>query len=471
MTLSLKIVLCFALVLSPLIAQNPDTTFTDISFSQPYSADELAEYALSLDSSNPDQMRAFTHAARVYRDGDEFSEAAAIMIHAAESVTNTPFSISALAKAAADYDTLGEYETAAKLYHSIFEKYPTAEQAPTALYNAGLLYEKAELFESAIEVYRHLNDQYPESRYSFEGCYSVGFCYQKMGREEEMANAFVDFAESYTADRFKQTHALLIAAKAYENLGDREKANRYFLLGTKIFERYGERDSIPQKVVAEHYYRLAELKRQEHDSIEIIGSDSVMVQSQEDKKVEALKTVFELYKQSIGTAAQEWIYRSLYGCALTYVNYIESLRNKTLFGSPEDKIVSKIELLVGLEEHYDITQEMLALIIQRSIEENYVDEVIHHSKALYCEMGFRRGMNVEEIGVFFRDTPIPNTLPSDEKRKYEEAFEDKYSSLLDTALIKYETILQSVADLSIEENQWCDSVRTRIEYIENYRMN
>ncbi len=428
-------------------------------------ANTFAELPIKFQNSEL-ELTAFGRAGEDYVKGNDYIKAAEVMHLASTTVSDTAFAIGSLAKSAEYYEEAGNLEKAGDMYYNAYKMFRTAENTPVALYNAGRKYEEAKLFEQAIEVYKILGAEYPEHNLSSQGIYSVGFCYEEMGESQKMADAFVHYADAFPTNRPNQIEALLRATEAYQELGMLQKAETYVSLAIDVFDRYHERDAISTSKGAKAYYIYGNLNQKKMEAIALDGNSPARVQAQLDTKVESLGPVLESYASAIQLGVEEWTFKSTYAIGMAYVNFAENLRNQRLFGSAEEQIAAKIGLVGGLEQYYVKAQDRLAWNIQKAQQDGISNESVRLSEITFMEMGYRKGRLLEEVGEIFRDAPIPGGLTEDEEMMYSDALYEKYLMSLDAALPKYEEALQHGIDLHIGNNDWVDSIKEHIVYID-----
>ncbi len=370
-----------------------------------------------------------------------------------------------LVSLAEQYHKAGETENAANIYYKLYQENPTSEDVPMALYTAGTLYQSLGLFERAIEMYELLG-QYPETEYALDGFYAIGFCYESMNRFEKVAEAFANFANIYPQDRTKQSSALLLAGKTYELLGNIENATLNYELGTIVYDKYHESKSISPEIGAELHYRFAEVNRLKFNEIEMIGANSIAVQAQLNRKIEALRFVLEPLATSIGIGVQEWALNSTYGVAITYGHFAETLRNQPLFGTKWERRAAETGIISGFEQYYHKMEEKLLWVIETARAESYTSEIITKAESLYLKTGHRQGLDYERFAEMYRRSSlIPKGLDTQAVITYLEESRHLQSASLDSALVTYEETLQSAVDLGLEENKWCTSIRKRINFV------
>ncbi len=410
--------------------------------------------------------QAYGRAGENYVKLNKFTEAATVMELAGSTIKDTAFAIGALAKAAEYYKTAGNDTKSGDAFYLAYKLYPTAVNTPTALYNAGLAYEKAKNFQRAIDVYTILGTKYTETEFAAEGYYSIGYCYQKMERKSDMANAFVDYANKFPEPRQKQINAYLLATEAFIELKQISAAETNVSLAIKVYEKYAKKDELSSDIGAKSYYIFGELNRAKVEAIKLVGANPAAVKKQLDIKVKALKPVLESYAEAIKMGIEEWTFKSTYAIGMTYVNFASDLRDQQLFGSRDEKLAAKIQLVSGLEQYYSRAQEKLGWNIETAQKQGISNEYVRKSEIAYMEMGYRKGRLLEEVGEIFRDAPIPDGLTADEEQEYRDALDEKYLTALDAALPKFEEALNTAKAIGISRNVWVDSVKSRIEYID-----
>jgi len=409
---------------------------------------------------------AFGRAAENYVKIKKYVPAAEVMELAGSVVKDTAFAIGSFAKASEYYKEAGNDTKSGDALCLAYKYYPTAANTPTALYNAGLAYEKAKNYQRAIDVYTILGTKYLETEFASEGFYSIGYCYQKMERKADMARAFVDYANKFPEPRQKQINALLMATEAFIDLKQITDAETNVSMAIKVYDKFGKKSEIPAESGAKCYYIFGELNRAKVEAIKLVGANPAAVKRQLELKVKALKPVLESYTEAIKVGIEEWTFKSTYAIGMTYVNFASDLRNQQLFGSRDEKLAAKIQLVSGLEQYYSRAQEKLGWNIETAQKQGISNEFVRRSEIAFMEMGYRKGRLLEEVGEIFRDAPIPEGMTEEENQAYRDALDEKYLTALDAALPKFEEALNLGKTMGISKNVWVDSTRTRIEYID-----
>lgn len=408
---------------------------------------------------------AFIRSAKNYERADMYEDAARIYVAGAQQINEPDYSIPALSSASEAYEHLGKYDLSGNMYKKVFEWFPDNEQTPQALYNAGLLYERGEHYQMAIDIYNLVIERYPQSEFASEGAFSIGLSYMEMGEKAKMAEAFAKFARTYTHDRYQQVEALTRAGDAFFDLERFDDAKENYLLATKVYQEYSATADMDVESVARSYYRIGELYYREFMSVELVASNEREMQRKITAKTEALAVPAQYFARAIELGVQEWTMRSTHMIGMGFVDMAEAVADQTLFGSKDQQVAGRIQVLSSLEPYYIRAQDYFFQNIEWAKDQNIMGEYIVESMDRAMEMAYRQGQILEEVGLTFLNAPIPDGLDDDERAFYQEELEMRNLHAQDAAVPKYEEGLMIAAEIGIAQSPWVDKMRDRIDYI------
>jgi len=408
---------------------------------------------------------AFARAAEAYKKLKKYEQAAQVYIRAANTVPKAEFAIGMLAAAADAYQQIEKFDLAGKMYELVYERYSNDPKTPMALYNAGLVFEKGKLYENAIKVYTVLSGKFAQSEYAAEAFFSMGLCYEKMNRNSEMADLFTEYAKRYTNDRYKPVEALVKAGDAYFNMKKFDDAEKNYTLATIVHKEYGKKADIDLSSVAKAYFMTGEIKYQSFLAVKLTGGSEKDVNAAMKEKIKVLEEAGKPYSKAIEIGVANWTMRATYRIGEGFVDMADAVANQKLFGSSEQQIASKIKILSSLEKYYNTAQEYFFKNIDWAYNQGITGEYVDRSKENFMKMAYLKGHIMEEVGLIFKNAPIPKGLEPEEVTAYKEVLEEKMLEAMDAALPKFEEGLQAAAELGIAKSEWLDKIRERVSSI------
>ncbi|KMQ52684.1 TPR-domain containing protein [Chitinispirillum alkaliphilum] len=408
---------------------------------------------------------AFVRSAENFKKADMYEEAAKVYLAAADQIDDSEYAISRLSNASDAYLQLHMYDMAGKMYKLVFERYPDNEKTPPALYNAGLIFEKGDHYQEAINTYNILVENYADNEFASEAMFSIGLCYENLGENEKMAEVFSKFAQTYSHDRYQQVQALTRAGDAFFELKRFSDAERNYLKATEVYEEYKETADIDVENIARAFYRIGQIYYNRFMEIELTARNEREMQRVINQKTEALAKPAQYFARAIELGIREWTVRSTYMVGQGFVDMAEAVANQTLFGSADQQIAGKIQVLMTLEPYYLRAQDYFLQNIEWAKTQNFTGEYINKSMDRYMEMAYRLGHILEEVGITFKNAPIPDELDEDEREVYRQILEERYLESLDHALPKYEEGIMAAAEIGIAESPWVETIKDRIRYI------
>ncbi len=408
--------------------------------------------------------KAFLRAAENYKKIEKWEMAANVYAKAAATITKADFAIPSLSSAAETYQKVNNYDKAGQMFELVFQRYADDSRTPQALYNGGLILEKGKLYERAIKSYRILAEKYPRSEYAEEASYSIGHCYKEMGRQEEAAEAFEEFAKKFE-NKAKQVEALIAAGDAYYKLKKYKDGENNYLSAATLYDKFKKKVEFNIASVAKAAFRLGRIYHKEYDAIKLTGRRERDVRKALKEKTRALEKVLKQYALAIETGVQDWVLRATYEIGESFVSMADAERNQKLFGSKDQRIASKINIILKLEKYYIKAQEKYYWNIQKAHDDNIEDAYVDSSISAFMEMGYRIGRLFEEVGEILASAPAPSGLSKEELQAYKEILEEKKLEAMDKALPKYEEAVKAAQDLGIARSQWLDSCKARIRVI------
>jgi cellulose synthase operon protein C len=409
--------------------------------------------------------KALVRSAEDYKKAGKLEQAAQVYTNAAGIVSKAEFAIPSLAAAAQCYIDLKKFDMAGKVYGTIYERYANDPKAPQALYNAGMIFEKGNMYDEAIKVYITLAERFPKSEYAGEAFYSVGLCDEKMGNKAEMARVFTDFAARFPDDRYKQVEALVKAGDAYYDMKALGEAEKSYTTATVVYKEFQNKADMDPGSIARACYKLGDIRYQQFLDLKLDGNNEKAIKDQTISKTKGLEEAAKLYAKAIEIGVEEWTVRATYMLGQGFVELATAVGGQRLFGRKDEQVASKIKILSSLEKYYSKAQEYFYKNVEWAYEQGVKGEYVDKSEDRFMEMAFLKGDLLEQVGLLFRDAPVPADMEADEKIAYKELLEEKYLAALDAALPKYVEAVKAAREVGIPQSRWLDKARERIAAI------
>jgi tetratricopeptide (TPR) repeat protein len=407
----------------------------------------------------------YIRAAENYKKAGKFDKAATIYLTAANQIPKAEFAIPSLSSASECYQKLSQYDMAGKMFEYIYERYANDPKTPGALYNAGLIFEKGKHYSNAINVYETMASRYPNSEFASEAFFSIGLCYEKLEEFGKMANSFSDYADKYTADRAKQVQALVKAGDAYFNMQNYDESKKNYDKAVKIYEQHSKTSSIDEANVAQSYFRVGEIYYKKFEDIKLTAKNEKEMGGVLKTKTKALEDPAKYFAKAIELGVEEWTMRATHMIGKGFYDMAEAVANQTLFGNETEKMAGKIKVLSSLDKYYDKAMEYFGQNIAWAKEQNLKGEYIELSMQAMMEMAFRKGDILEQVGLLFKNSPVPKELTGEDREFYVMELEERYLKALDAAMPVYENGMKMAKEIGIANSPWLDRIRERLAAI------
>jgi hypothetical protein len=143
----------------------------------------------------------------------------------------------------------------------------------------------------------------------------------------------------------------------------------------------------------------------------------------------------------------------------------EAVANQTLFGNEVEKMGGKIKVLSSLDKYYDKAMEYFGQNIAWAKEQNLKGEYIEMSMQAMMEMAYKKGSILEEVGLLFKNSPVPKELQGEEREFYVMELEERYLKAQDAAMPVYENGMKLAKEIGIANSPWIDRIRERLAVI------
>jgi TolA-binding protein len=439
-----------------------------VCFEEQKDFDKAAETFLQLTEKFPRSAireNSYIRAAENFKKTEKWERAAQVYLTAANNIPKAEFAIPSLSSASECYQKLNQYDMAGKMFELIYERYANDPQTPMALYNAGLIFEKGRHYHNAINVYEALAQRYPSSEFAAEAFFSIGLCWEKLEEFAKMANVFSDYAKKHTSDRYKQVQALVKAGNAYFNMGNLKDAEDNYNMAVRVYEQHSKTSDIDVANVAQAYFMLGEVNYKKFLAIPLTARNEKEMGTVVRNKTRALEEPAKSYAKAIELGVEEWTVRATYMIGKGFYDMADAVAKQTLFGNEMEKVAGKIKVLSSLERYYERAMDYFIQNITWAKEQNIKGAYIDSSMQALMEMAYLRGQIFEEVGLTFKNSPVPRGMSEEDKEMYIELLEEKYLEALDAALPKYEEAMHMAKDIGIANSQWIDKIRDRINVI------
>jgi tetratricopeptide (TPR) repeat protein len=407
----------------------------------------------------------YIRAAENYKKAGKLEKAATIYLTAANQIPKAEFAIPSLSSASECYQKLNQYDMAGRMFELIYERYANDPKTPGALYNAGLIFEKGKHYNNAINVYETMASRYPNSEFASEAFFSIGLCWEKLEEFGKMANSFSDYADKYTADRYKQVQALVKAGDAYFNMQNYDESKKNYDKAVKVFEQHNKTSNIDVAHVAQAYFRVGEIYYKKFEDIKLTAKNEKEMGGVLKTKTKALEDPAKYFAKAIELGVEEWTMRATHMIGKGFYDMAEAVANQTLFGNETEKMAGKIKVLSSLDKYYDKAMEYFGQNIAWAKEQNLKGEYIEMSMQAMMEMAYRKGDILEQVGLLFKNSPVPKELTGEDREFYVMELEERYLKALDAAMPVYENGMKMAKEIGIANSPWIDRIRERLAAI------
>ena len=182
-------------------------------------------------------------------------------------------------------------------------------------------------------------------------------------------------------------------------------------------------------------------------------------------KSKALEEADKQYAKAIEIGVEEWTMKATFMIGQGFVEMAEAVSGQTLFGTPAERIASKIKILSSLEKYYLKTREYFYKNIEWAHTQNISGEYVDKSVDRFMEMMYRLGDIFEEMGRILQNAPVPSNLSDEEKTTYKEVLEEKFLEAQEKSLPHYREAVKAAQELGIAQNQWLEKAKDRIKEI------
>jgi hypothetical protein len=214
--------------------------------------------------------------------------------------------------------------------------------------------------------------------------------------------------------------------------------------------------------VAQAYFRMGEIYYRKFEDIKLDAKNEKEMGARVKTKTKALEDPAKYFAKAIEIGVEEWTMRATYMIGKGFYDMAEAVANQTLFGNDIEKMAGKIKVFSSLDKYYEKAMEYFGQNIAWAKEQNLKGEYIEMSMQAIMEMAYKRGEILEEVGLLFKNSPVPKGLSEDEKEYYLEQLEFKYLEALDAAIPVYENGMKLAKDIGIANSPWIDKIREKL---------
>jgi tetratricopeptide (TPR) repeat protein len=163
---------------------------------------------------------------------------------------------------------------------------------------------------------------------------------------------FANFAQKFSDDHLKQVQALIKAGNAYFNMGNMPEAEKNYTMAVSIYDKFHKSSDIDVGNIAEAYYKTGEIYYKKFQLIKLTARSEREMKTLVADKSKALEDADKQYAKAIEIGVEEWTIKATFMIGQGFVEMAEAVSGQTLFGSPAERIASKIKILSSLEKYY-----------------------------------------------------------------------------------------------------------------------
>jgi tetratricopeptide (TPR) repeat protein len=214
------------------------------------------------------------------------------------------------------------------------------------------------------------------------------------------------------------------------------------------------------------YFRAGEICYKTFEDIKLTARNADEVAGLIKSKTAALTDAAKYFGKVMGLGSGVWTIRATYMVGKGFYDMAEAVAGQTLFGNSEvEKMAEKVKILSSLDKYYDKAIEYFGQNIAFAKKHNLKDEYVEKSMQAMMEMVYRKGEILEQVGLVFKNSPIPDGLAGDGRKIYEKELEGRYIQALDAAKPVYENGLKIAKENDIKKSPWLDRIRERLKAI------
>jgi hypothetical protein len=233
----------------------------------------------------------------------------------------------------------------------------------------------------------------------------------------------------------------------------------------KVAEQHANTSDIDAGNIAEAYYRLGEIRYRRFTDIKLDAPNEKAMGNLVKDKTKALEDPAKYFAKAIEIGVEEWTMRATYMIGRGFYDMAEAVANQKLFGNETERMAGKIKVLSSLEKYYERAMQYFGQNIEWAKDQNLSGEYIEMSMQAMMEMAYKKGYILEEVGLLFKNSPIPKELKGDDREFYEMELEERYQKAREAAMPKYEEALNIAKEIGIGPSEWVDKIRERLREI------
>jgi tetratricopeptide (TPR) repeat protein len=266
-------------------------------------------------------------------------------------------------------------------------------------------------------------------------------------------------------DHAKQIQAFVNTGNAYFNMQNFKESESNYNKAIKIYEQHKKTSNINVADVAQAYFMIGEIFYKKFEDIKLTAKNEKEMAGVLKQKTKALEEPAKYFAKAIELGVVVWTMRATYMIGKGFYDMAEAVANQTLFGNEVEKMGGKIKVLSSLDKYYDKAMEYFGQNIAWAKEQNLKGEYIEMSMQAMMEMAYKKGDILEQVGLIFKNSPVPKELQGEERELYVMELEMRYFRAQDAAMPVYEDGMKLAKEIGIANSPWIDRIRRRLAVI------
>jgi len=264
------------------------------------------------------------------------------------------------------------------------------------------------------------------------------------------------------SDMNGQAQALVKAGDAYFNIQNFSEAESKYGAAVQIYERYRQKNSFDADYIAQAYFMIGVIRYKKFDDITLTARNEKELGDVIMQKNKALEEPAKYFAKTIEIGAEKWTARAYYMIGKGFYDMAEAVANQPLFGNEIEQHSGKIMALTSPAPYYDKATDYFKQNIIRAKKRNLKNEYIELSMQTIMEIAYKKGANLEKIGLLLKYAPMPKELAKEDTIAFRRELEARYLKSQDAAAPMYENGMKLAMTLGIVESPWTDRIRKRL---------
>jgi hypothetical protein len=264
------------------------------------------------------------------------------------------------------------------------------------------------------------------------------------------------------SDMNGQAQALVKAGDAYFSIQNFSEAEYKYGAAVQIYERDRKKNSFDVNNIARAYFMIGVIHYKKFDDIALTAKNEKELGDVMMQKNKALEEPVKYFAKTIEIGAEMWTARACYMIGKGFYDMAEAMANRPLFGNENEQHSGKIMALTSPAPYYDKATDYFKQNIIRAKKRNLKNEYIEFSMQTIMEIAYKKGANLEKIGLLLKYAPMPKELAKEDTITFRRELEAKYLKSQDAAVPMYENGMKLAMTLGIVESPWTDRIRKRL---------